>query len=141
MSRRRTAFEAGDDRSAYHSAPRRAMSRRFFSPERMAMSSRLFLKLLIVMCLVEGISTLVLFGVAMPMKYYAGRPEWVSVVGSLHGMLFLLVVAMFLVGRWLIPLTGRLTVLGLVGAIFPLVPFWVDVLLLRVLREMPPETS
>lgn len=104
------------------------------------MFSRLFLKLLIVMCLVEGISTLVLFGVAMPMKYYAGRPEWVSVVGSLHGMLFLLVVAMFLVGKWLIPLTGRLTALGLVGAIFPLVPFWVDVLLLRVLREMPPET-
>ena len=104
------------------------------------MFSRLFLKLLIVMCLVEGISTLVLFGVAMPMKYYAGRPEWVSVVGSLHGLLFLLVVAMFLVGKWLIPLTGRLTALGLVGAIFPLVPFWVDVLLLRVLREMPPET-
>ena len=104
------------------------------------MFSRLFLKLLIVMCLVEGISTLVLFGVAMPMKYLAGQPEWVSVVGQLHGMLFLLVVAMFLVGKRLIPLTGRLTVLGLVGAIFPLVPFWVDVLLLRVLREMPPET-
>ncbi len=101
------------------------------------MVSRLFLKLLIIACLVEGISTLVLFCVAMPMKYLAGRPEWVTVVGTLHGVLFLLVVAMFLVGKVLVPLTGRLTILGLVGAVLPLVPFYVDVLLLRVLRGLP----
>ncbi|MCP4013149.1 MAG: DUF3817 domain-containing protein [Phycisphaeraceae bacterium] len=106
----------------------------------MTMSPRLFLKLLIIACLVEGISTLVLFGVAMPMKYLAGQPEWVSVVGSLHGLLFMVVVAMFLVGRTVVPLTGRMTILGLVGAVLPLVPFYVDVLLLRVLREMPLET-
>ncbi|MCP4014321.1 MAG: DUF3817 domain-containing protein, partial [Phycisphaeraceae bacterium] len=87
-----------------------------------------------------GISTLVLFGVAMPMKYLAGQPEWVSVVGSLHGLLFMVVVVMFLVGRTVVPLTGRMTILGLVGAVLPLVPFYVDVLLLRVLREMPLET-
>ncbi|MDG1359108.1 MAG: DUF3817 domain-containing protein [Phycisphaerales bacterium] len=106
----------------------------------MTMSPRLFLKLLIIACLVEGISTLVLFGVAMPMKYLAGQPEWVSVVGSLHGLLFMVVVVMFLVGRTVVPLTGRMTILGLVGAVLPLVPFYVDVLLLRVLREMPLET-
>lgn len=104
------------------------------------MSSRLFLKLLIIACFVEGLSTLVLFGVAMPMKYLAGQPEWVSVVGSLHGLLFIVAVAMFLIGRAVVPLTGRMTILGLVGAVLPFVFLYVDALLLRLLREMPLET-
>ena len=104
------------------------------------MSPRLFLKLLIIACFIEGISTLVLFGVAMPMKYLAGQPEWVSVVGSLHGLLFVVAVVMFLVGRVVVPLTGRMTILGLVGAVFPLVFLYVDVLLVRVLRGMPADT-
>ena len=106
----------------------------------MTMSPRLFLKLLIIACFIEGISTLVLFGVAMPMKYLAGQPEWVSVVGSLHGLLFVVAVVMFLVGRVVVPLTGRMTILGLVGAVFPLVFLYVDVLLVRVLRGMPADT-
>ena len=104
------------------------------------MSPRFFLKLLIIACFIEGISTLVLFGVAMPMKYLAGQPEWVSVVGSLHGLLFVVAVVMFLVGRVVVPLTGRMTILGLVGAVFPLVFLYVDVLLVRVLRGMPADT-
>lgn len=40
----------------------------------------------------EGISFLVLLGVAMPMKYAAGKPEWVLVVGWIHGALFMLLV-------------------------------------------------
>lgn len=36
----------------------------------------------------EGISSLLLFFVAMPLKYMAGIPEPVSVVGMLHGILF-----------------------------------------------------
>ena len=105
------------------------------------MSSRFFLKLLIIACFVEGMSTLVLFGVAMPMKYLAGQPEWVSVVGSLHGLLFIVAVVMFLVGRAVVPLTGRMTILGLVGAVLPFVFRYVDALLLRVLREMPPQDA
>lgn len=104
------------------------------------MSPRFFLKLLIIACFVEGLSTLVLFGVAMPMKYVAGQPEWVSVVGSLHGLLFIVAVAMFLIGRTVVPLTGRMTILGLVGAVLPFVFLYVDALLLRLLREMPLET-
>jgi len=38
----------------------------------------------------EGISYLLLLGVAMPLKYYAGMPKAVSVVGMAHGILFLL---------------------------------------------------
>ena len=40
--------------------------------------------------LLEGLSYLVLLGIAMPLKYFAGMPETVRVVGSLHGALFIL---------------------------------------------------
>jgi integral membrane protein len=36
----------------------------------------------------EGVSFLLLLGVAMPLKYWAGMPLAVRVVGSLHGLLF-----------------------------------------------------
>ena len=39
--------------------------------------------------IVEGISFLLLLGVAMPLKYFAGMPQVVTVVGWLHGMLFI----------------------------------------------------
>jgi integral membrane protein len=38
----------------------------------------------------EGVSFLVLLGIAMPLKYLAGVPEAVRVVGMIHGLLFIL---------------------------------------------------
>jgi integral membrane protein len=43
--------------------------------------------------IVEGISFLLLLGVAMPLKYIVGRPEMVSTVGMAHGILWLAYVA------------------------------------------------
>jgi integral membrane protein len=37
----------------------------------------------------EGISYLVLLGIAMPLKYMANLPQAVRIAGSLHGLLFL----------------------------------------------------
>lgn len=42
--------------------------------------------------LAEGVSYLVLLGIAMPLKYLAGWPLAVRVVGLLHGILFVLFV-------------------------------------------------
>jgi integral membrane protein len=42
--------------------------------------------------LAEGVSYLVLLFVAMPLKYLAHDPSWVSWVGRLHGALFVLLV-------------------------------------------------
>ncbi len=39
--------------------------------------------------LLEGVSFLVLLGVAMPLKYLAGIPEMVRIVGWTHGLLFM----------------------------------------------------
>ena len=41
----------------------------------------------------EGVSLLALLFVAMPLKYVAGYPVAVRIVGSLHGILFLSFVA------------------------------------------------
>jgi integral membrane protein len=44
--------------------------------------------------LAEGVSFLTLLFVAMPMKYFLGMPEVVRVVGSIHGVLFILYVGL-----------------------------------------------
>jgi integral membrane protein len=53
------------------------------------MAIPLSLRSLSVLALVEGASLVALVGVAMPLKYYAGLPEAVRVVGLVHGLLFL----------------------------------------------------
>lgn len=42
--------------------------------------------------LAEGTTFLTLLFIAMPMKYFIGMPEVVRVVGSIHGVLFMLYV-------------------------------------------------
>ena len=76
--------------------------------------------------LVEAISYLLLLAVAMPLKYWADLPMAVRVMGSIHGLLFV-VFCWALVRvqpgvRW--PF-GR-AVLVFVASLLPLVPFWLD---------------
>ncbi len=39
--------------------------------------------------LMEGISFLLLLGIAMPLKYYGGLPAAVKLTGMIHGVLFI----------------------------------------------------
>jgi integral membrane protein len=48
----------------------------------------------------EGISLLALLGIAMPLKYFAGRPEAVKIIGWMHGILFIAFIAVLLL-TWL----------------------------------------
>src|SRR5688572_25686419 len=43
---------------------------------------------------IEGVSFLVLLGIAMPLKYAAGIPEAVKIVGWIHGVLFVALCAL-----------------------------------------------
>ena len=43
-----------------------------------------------VIAFIEGISYLLLLGVAMPLKYFAGMPAAVKTAGWIHGVLFML---------------------------------------------------
>lgn len=76
--------------------------------------------------MVEGISTLVLFGVAMPLKYVAGIPMAVRIAGSIHGFLFVALAVMFILAVSKVPIPRRLAVVGIVAAIVPFGPFFMD---------------
>jgi len=74
----------------------------------------------------EGLSFLVLLGVAMPLKYLAGQPQAVQVVGWVHGGLFVAFVATLLhaaqLRRWPV---GR-TAAAFVSALLPFGTFFLD---------------
>lgn len=97
-----------------------------------------FLKKLRLLALAEGVSTLLLFGVAMPLKYLAGYPLAVKVMGSLHGLLFMALVMACLVAIERVPLGVRLGLAGIFGAVVPFGPFVVDVWLRRLERQAAP---
>ena len=87
------------------------------------------------LALVEGVSFLLLLFVAMPLKYVAGRPGAVTVVGWAHGVLFAALCAALLytvvAARW--PL--RRAALVFVAALLPFGPFVVDGRMKRYERE------
>lgn len=91
-----------------------------------------FLRALRWLAIVEGISTLVLFGIAMPLKYFAGMPAAVRGAGLIHGILFIALVLMFLLAIRKVPLSPRLAAVGIVAAVFPGGPFLFDQRLARI---------
>lgn len=92
----------------------------------------IFLRRLRLFSIIEGISTLLLFGVAMPLKYFADMPIAVTIVGSIHGFLFIGLVAMFFVAIERVPISKPLAAAGVAGAVVPFGPFIVDGWLKRV---------
>jgi integral membrane protein len=97
-----------------------------------------FLRRLITMGVVEGTSTLLLFLVAMPLKYLADLPLAVTIVGSIHGALFVVYVLMLFLAVSRVPLPLGLVAWGLVGAVVPFGPFVFDVPLKRMLARSAP---
>lgn len=94
--------------------------------------NRPFLRRLRMLSLAEGISTLVLFFIAMPLKYVADMPQAVRVVGSLHGFLFVCLVIALVMAIKKVPISESLAMQGIVAAIVPFGPFRFD----RRLREL-----
>ena len=85
-----------------------------------------------VLGMIEGTSTLILFGVAMPLKYAAGYPLAVTIAGSIHGALFVALSAACVIAMDRVPIGTKLGLAGIVGAIIPFGPFVVDGWLKRV---------
>lgn len=80
----------------------------------------------------EGISFLILLGVAMPLKYFVGIPEAVKITGWVHGVLFIgYVYALAIVHyscRWHIVKTG-------IAFLASLIPFGTFILDRRLKKE------
>lgn len=76
--------------------------------------------------LAEGVSFLVLLGIAMPLKYWAGLPLAVRLAGSVHGALFLVfcwaLLRAALAARW----PWSRAALIFVAALVPFAPLWLD---------------
>ncbi|GAB3197439.1 integral membrane protein [Pontibacter aydingkolensis] len=79
----------------------------------------------------EGLSFLLLLGIAMPVKYILGYPELVKYTGWAHGVLFILymyaLLQVALVHRWSV---GKIA-LGAVASLLPFGPFILDKKLLQ----------
>ncbi|MGZ5431387.1 MAG: DUF3817 domain-containing protein [Thermoanaerobaculia bacterium] len=91
-----------------------------------------FLRALRHLAIAEGISTLILFGIAMPLKYMAGMPMAVTIVGSIHGFLFVVLVAMLLLAIRKVPISMKMAAAGIAAAVIPGGPFVLDRKLARI---------
>jgi integral membrane protein len=74
----------------------------------------------------EGVSFLVLLGIAMPLKYAAGLPLAVKLCGWIHGLLFV----WFVISLWLAKreagLSTRQVITAFIAALLPFGPFLID---------------
>lgn len=87
--------------------------------------------------LAEGSSFLLLLFVAMPMKYLMGMPRVVTVVGAIHGILFLAYVAQLAKLRTTLQWNNKFSFYALLASLLPFVPFIFD----KHLREKEVATN
>lgn len=69
--------------------------------------------------LLEGLSFLVLLGVAMPLKYFAGMPLATRIAGLAHGLAFLAYAVVLLDALATRQWPGRTVALGLLAGLLP----------------------
>ncbi|CUS36672.1 DUF3817 domain-containing protein [Candidatus Nitrospira nitrificans] len=87
--------------------------------------------------LAEGSSFLLLLFVAMPMKYVMGMPRVVTVVGAIHGILFLAYVAQLVTLRSPHQWDNRFSFAAFLASLLPFGPFIFD----KHLREKEAATN
>lgn len=76
--------------------------------------------------LAEGTSYLLLLGIAMPLKYLAGQPEAVMIVGWAHGILFIVLGVAILAAVVQARLPWWLAGLAAIASLLPFGPFVID---------------
>lgn len=90
-----------------------------------------------IISLIEGLSFLVLLFVAMPLKYYWGHPEAVSIVGMTHGILFIAYVGLAsMVGQrqgW----SDRFTFIAILAGMLPFGCFVLEQKLKKEMLDAP----
>ncbi|MFM8272344.1 MAG: DUF3817 domain-containing protein [Gemmata sp.] len=94
--------------------------------------------------LLEGVSALLLFFVAMPLKYLSDVPDLgtraVFYVGAVHGGLFVLYALVALVAWGQKALTFRLVAYAALASVIPAGPFVIDRVLKRHEQRAAPDT-
>lgn len=91
-----------------------------------AKSSGNFVRAFRLIGMMEGISFLVLLGICMPLKYYAGIPEAVKIVGWAHGLLFVLYVGAVVQAKFILHWSFKQVFFAMAASVIPFGPFIVD---------------
>jgi integral membrane protein len=76
--------------------------------------------------LIEAVSYLVLLGIAMPLKYLADMPLAVRIVGSVHGLLFVIFGVALLRTMWVARWPMGRGALVFVASLIPVATFVID---------------
>ena len=79
----------------------------------------------------EGISYILLLGVAMPLKYYGGIPKTVSYTGMVHGVLFIAFMMLIIQALSNQLINRKQAFMLAFASILPLGTFFLDRLLVR----------
>lgn len=82
----------------------------------------------------EGLSFIILLAIAMPMKYLAGKPQMVSIVGMAHGVLFVLYIILTVVAKFQYPWSWKKMLFLWVASVVPFGTFYADYKVLRFER-------
>ncbi|HLQ98864.1 MAG TPA: DUF3817 domain-containing protein [Sphingobacterium sp.] len=93
------------------------------------------LKIFQKVALLEAISTVLLFFVAMPLKYFADMPMAVRIAGTVHGVLVVAFVILLVLCwqefKWSLGRVIKYFILSLI----PIVSFWVEIDLKKEIRR------
>ena len=74
----------------------------------------------------EGLSYILLLGIAVPVKYLAGDPSYVKLLGMPHGLLFVLYIALAVLMAQNYKWTRKTLAIVLIAAIIPFGTFYID---------------
>ena len=84
------------------------------------------LNILRLLAYLEGISFILLLGIAMPLKYYYDKPNAVKIVGMAHGILFILYAINLLIVHMKYKWSFGKTLGAFVAAFIPFGTFYAD---------------
>ncbi len=90
------------------------------------------IKRLRAIALLEGVSLLVILFITMPLKYLVGMHQPNYVIGMMHGVLFILYVAIVVQAKFAFNWNLKTTFFALAASVIPFGTFWADKKIFRV---------
>ena len=85
-----------------------------------------YLNIFRIIALLEGISYILLLGIAVPIKYGMDNPTYVKLLGMPHGILFIAYIILTLVVSSKLKWSNRTTLIVLLASVIPFGTFFVD---------------
>ncbi len=81
-------------------------------------------KRFLIVGIVEGYSYLLLFFVAMPLKYFADMPQYVKIVGMIHGVLVVLYLVLLIQMYFQVKLSMKNSIYAFLLSLIPFGTFF-----------------